>query len=746
MAKKSFLHHTAVLHYQRNIAQESDAAPRIKSFPVTRSLLYRASQVKGDGVSPGIIDFSLPEQLIQTDGLDSKDAQEIQAHIEALSRKNRITLSSKELKITPSKNGVLFLLVVNSLMWGIAAGVLMLISQVVTGDRVQSTYDQGFSSVEGQLIQQMRQDSELRLSEKEQEIAVIRKQLASLKTEELTAVNKFEELLKQREKELQTRLEQDLADERKRLITTGISAETTEALLTAYGQTRFAYYRAELDTYQAQLEAERDAARANYQQLQDKYQEDLRNLNEERRLIKETLVQNENQLRLDIEDSTATKAETSLERNRALEEARTKLVVLQEQQQQALLRDNHIIGMYATIRTSLEQEHYQNALVQAESLIRYLEETPQESLPSLRWSLDRYLAGVLARIARTELTRAGEPSPQIIDLEAQIALLSADNARLTQVSQELSRALADQGLTGEAKITDRDARIARLTQANQELSQALAEQDRTRMTERGDLEARIARLSADNARLTQANQELSQALAEQDRTRRTEQGDLETRIARLSADNTRLTQVNQELSQALAEQDHTKMTERGDLEARIARLSADNARLTQANQELSQALADQNQRIGGEYQSQLTALEEHNRRLQQRIEEQVVALTQVTEEGNKTADTANTYIALTNAYTRYTATPGGLSDMEYFFKTPEVDQTFPGFFDRLMDLNRHISQDAYQEGIVNAASIIETALRIPQQDTRIKYLEGIRERYGSDPHISNLITMLLSRL
>ena len=273
-----------------------------------------------------------------------------------------------------------------------------------------------------------------------------------------------------------------------------------------------------------------------------------------------------------------------------------------------------------------------------------------------------------------------------------------------------------------------------------------AEQDRTRMTEKGDLETRIAGLLADTTRLAQTNQELTLALAEQDRTRMTEKGDLETRIAGLLADTTRLTQTNQELTLALAEQDRTRMTEKGDLEARIAGLRADTTRLTQANQELTHALAEQNQRMVAEYQSQLTALQEDNRRLNQRIEEQVTALTQATEEGNKTADTANTYIALTNAYTRYTATPGGLPDTESFFETPEVDRTFPGFLDRLMDINRQMSQDAYQEGIANAASIIETALRIPQQDTRIKYLEGIRERYGSDPPISTLITMLLSRL
>ncbi|MDR2632235.1 MAG: hypothetical protein LBC51_01240 [Treponema sp.] len=680
-------------------------------------------------LSPRIIDFTQLEQHSSPYGIDGKDVQEIQAHIDTLSRKNRITLSSKELKITPTKNAVVFPLVVNTLMWGIAAGALLLVGQGLTRDKARSGYEQGFSSVEGELIQQIRQDSQVRLSEKEQEIEAIRKQLADIKTEERNAANKFQELYTQREQELQTSLDKDMADERQRLISTGVSTENMKALLAAYEQERFAYYRAELDRYQAQLEVEREAARANYQQLQNKYQQDLRSLNEERQIIKETLIQQETQLRLVRETSTPLEVTSIPEWNAALEEAKNKLVVLQEQQQQALQRDNRIIGMYHIIRTNLEQEHYRDALVQAESLVQYLGESPPDRFSSQRHSLDIYLAGALAWIARTELTRSEELSPKISDLETQIAILSSDNERLTKVSQELSQALVDQDLTWKTEMSASDARIALLS------------------TDKADMEARIAFLSRDNERLTQANQELTQALAALDRSRTTDKADMEARIALLSRDNERLTQANQELTQTLAALDRSRTTDKADMEARIAFLSGEHARLTQANQELSQALlAEQNQRLPAEYQSKLTALEEDNRRLNQRIAEQVTALAQVTDEVNKTADPANAYIALTNAYTRYTATPGRISDMEYFFDTPEVDQTFPGFLDHLKDLNRQVSQDAYQEGIANAMGIIETALRIPQQDTRTKYLEGIRERYRSDPHISNLITLLLSRL
>jgi hypothetical protein len=680
------------------------------SFPIKRSLLYRASLVKEHAPVP--TGFSNLEYPIQDSGIDDKDVQEIQVHIEDLGRKNRITLGSKDFHIKPAKNALVFPLVVNGLMLGIAAGVLILVGQVVTGDRVQSNYEQAFSSVEGQLIQQMRHESDAHLAQKEQEIEDIRKQLVSIKTEERNTANKFEELYRQREREVKGSLEQELASERKRFIAAGVPGENIESLLATYEQERFAYYHAELGKYQAQLEAEQEATRVNYQQLQDKYQQDLRNLNNERRLIQETVRQNENQRRLGIEQGTASQASPEPERT-GLAEAQTRLAVLEEQQQQALLNEKRIIGMYGEIRTSLEQELYRDALGQAESLIRYLEANPQESLSPQQRSLDKYLAEALARIARTELTRSQESILQTTELEIQIARLSADNVRLTQVTQELTQTLTDQ--------------------------------DHTRMTERTGLETQVMLLEQDNARLTQSNQELSQTLTDQDRTRMTERTGLETRVVFLEQDNARLTQSNQELSQALTNQDRTRMTERTGLEARVVLLEQDNARLTQSNQELSQALADQNSRAGVESSNRLAALEEENRRLNQRIEEQMQALALVTTETRKTADSANVYRAITNAYTRYAATPGDFSEIEDLFSTPEVSDAFPGFLDHLADLNGHIAQDAYQEGIANAASIIETALRIREQDTRTKYLERIRERYRSDTPIIDLIDMLLRR-
>ncbi|MDR1956192.1 MAG: hypothetical protein LBQ30_04985 [Treponema sp.] len=732
MAGKSFLRRTTAMRYKRDTSPKLELISSTGSHAVKRSLLYRASQVKER--PSNIIDFSPPPEQQSTKqhgerDLDVKDTQEIQAQIDAISHKNRITLSAQELKIVPLKNGLVFPLVVDGVILGIAVAVLIFIVQLVREEQSQGTYTRAFVSVEGQLIQQLRQDSEVQLSVKEQEIEAIRKQLAAVKEEEQKEANRVAEEYRLREREFRSLLEKDIASERLRLVNQGIAEENLDALLVIYEQERFAYYRSELEKYQVQIESERQAAQASYQQLQDQYQQNLKQLNAERRIIQDELRQSETQLRIGSEQSMG--STLGPDRNAALEEAQSKLAVLQEQQRQALLRDNQIIGMYYEIRTSLEAERYRDALTQAESLGRYLEATPETGLSLERRSLDKYLAGALARIARTELTASRDSSPQIMDLEAQIALLKGDNERLTQVYQELSQTLAAQGPTREAEISERDAQIARLTQVNQELSLALSDQNRQKDGQIQELEARITRLSEDNERLTQANQELSQALTAQGNNQQQELG---TRIASLEQDNERLTRTNQELSQALTAAADSRQGDLRELEARIASVEQDNERLTRTNQELSQARVDQSK--------VLAELEAENRRLNQSVAEQTKALTAAAE----TAVLSDNYMAITNAYARYAATPGRIPDTERFLNTPVVQDSFPGFLDRITAINRQTSLEGYQTGIGSAASIIETALRIGQHDTRTKYLEGMYERYKEDPAISGLIKLLIARL
>ncbi|MDR3333598.1 MAG: hypothetical protein LBT13_01745 [Treponema sp.] len=372
--------------------------------------------------------------------INSEDAREIAAQIEELARKNRIVLKSDDLRVIPLKGDVAFPLVVNLIILGLSAAVLVFISNMFNQQKaILSHNDTAFSSVEGQLLQQVRQDSEVRIAEKDRDIASIRRELISLEQSQNDALLSIEEAFRKREQELQSNRERDIAAERRRLIETGVSDEDLYELLAAFEEERFTHYRDELDKYQDQIGLERQAAQKQYQELQNQYQQNLRTLNDERQLIQNEFRKKEDEFRITLEKSVSTEGT-----GRELEAAREELGRLNDQRQRDLLADNRISGMFMRVRISLQERRYEEALVQAESLERYL---GQDAVSSEQRDMDVYLAKALAQIARMELDKVNAPtdqSRQLRELQAREQELreTIDHLRADQ-AQKLANAIAD---------------------------------------------------------------------------------------------------------------------------------------------------------------------------------------------------------------------------------------------------------------------------------------------------------------
>ncbi|MDR3172594.1 MAG: hypothetical protein LBU17_13410 [Treponema sp.] len=372
--------------------------------------------------------------------INSEDAREIAAQIEELARKNRIVLKPDDLRVTPLKGDIAFPLVVNLIILVLSAAVLVFVSNMFNQQKATLSHnDTAFSSVEGQLLQQVRQDSEGRIAEKDRDIASIRRNLMALEQSQNDALLSIEEAFRKREQELQSDRERDIAAERKRLIETGVSDEDLYELLAVFEEERFTYYRGELDKYQDQIGLERQAAQEQYQQLQNQYQQNLRTLNDERQLIQDEFRKKEDEFRITLEKSVSNEGT-----GRELDAAREELAHLNDQRQRDLLADNRITGMFMRVRISLQERRYEEALVQAESLERYL---GQDSGSSEQRNMDMYLAQTLAQIARMELDKVNAPtdqSRQLRELQAREQDLreTIDHLRADQ-AQKLANAAAD---------------------------------------------------------------------------------------------------------------------------------------------------------------------------------------------------------------------------------------------------------------------------------------------------------------
>ncbi|MDR2536374.1 MAG: hypothetical protein LBD29_10140 [Treponema sp.] len=583
-----------------------------------------------------------------------EDVQQIQTQIDEIIRKNRTNQLDRQ--GVSHKNELAFPLIINGLVLVMSVLVVLWISYIVSKEEADLADQRGgLSSVEGHLIQRLRQDANFQLSEKDRELAEVRRQLMDLEKDQTNVLNQIEVQYSDRESEFQRLLAQDVAAERRRLIATEITAEQLDELLALYEQERFAYYQEALAKYRQQLNAERQEAESNYQRLYNQYQNNIKTINNERQVIRAEFQQKEQEVRIAGEVRLDQVQQSVPE----AAEAQSTLASLETQRQQIQLEENRITGMFNQLRNALQQERYNDAVSQSESLLQYLEGSLQETPEARqRRSLDMYLASSLARIARTELHQTVERNPEIDALRTRVTSLEAENAQLTRLNNELSLAL-EQARQREGEITALLSRIAqnereltnlntrimqleqenaRLILANQNLSQntdsdsqyethlsALTsrigqlEQENAKLnqlnTELGALTGKITQLERENARLAQTNQELAQAA---DRTRRNE-ASLTARITQLEQENARLNRLNQDLTQASV-QNRQNEASIAMLTSRIGQLEAENVRLTQINQNVSQNSAAERQQRQTDIaalNNRITQLETENTRLTQ---------------------------------------------------------------------------------------------------------------------------------
>ncbi|MDR2518691.1 MAG: hypothetical protein LBD13_04680, partial [Spirochaetaceae bacterium] len=516
---------------------------------IVRSGVQKADdgpQTDGAALSAGYA--SQPANTTEDKTISPDEINAIQSQIEEIVHNKSFGDSEFE-ALTPHKNELVFPLALNTLVLIVSALVILGIAYGVTRrDQNRQQLSGSFSSVEGELLRRKQEETTAILSKKEEEITAIRSQLSLLEQEQIEAAAKFSSQYRVRESEFKVLLEQDVGGERTRLIKSGVPAGRIDELLALYERERFAYYQAELDKYRGQLDAERLAAEAHFKQMQEQYQNNIRNLNEERRLVQEELRNREIEIRLGPEGQHQEQAADGSE----LEQAKARLTVLEVQRERSRLEENRITGMFNQVRNALQQQQYTDAVGLSQLLIQYLETTLQDN-PDIRQqrNLDMYLASSLAQIARMELERAASAAnPEIPALRDRAAALEAENARLSQLNRELSAQAAAAGGGREAEIGTLTARISQ------------------NEADINNLNLQLRQLETENARLTRTNQELTLNTENLGRQNQSERANLSNRISQLEAENARLTQGAGQ-----------NQSERANLSNRISQLEAENARL-----------------------------------------------------------------------------------------------------------------------------------------------------------------------
>ena len=383
-------------------------------------------------------------QLLSTiSGVSVDDAHEIEQQIAELTRKNTISLQAAE-NFKATKKELTFPVLINILVIGTSIMVLFIASYMFNKqEKESSSYTAGLSSVEGQLIKEMRRISEAQLSAKDQQINDTQKYLQKLEQDKDGAIQNLEEQLRLRESELNQILAQDISMERDRLVSSGISESEIADMLAQFERERTNAYNSELEELRSQVEREQKAAEEDFIRLQNQYQQNLASLNTERQALQNELREQEQTLRTLTIQQAANEQQLSEQAQLELTKAQNELTALNERRQRSQMEEDQITGMYSAIQISLQEERYSDAYNRAENLVQFFEKTLSGGLDDTsrqRRNLDIFLASSLAQLARTESDRLANAA----NAQAQYLTTSETLERLrTEAAQNIAYAVSN---------------------------------------------------------------------------------------------------------------------------------------------------------------------------------------------------------------------------------------------------------------------------------------------------------------
>jgi hypothetical protein len=302
-----------------------------------------------------------------------EEKAEIRSHIDALALENRIAPEQASFDRKSAKPGYLIPLLINAgAIIAILVGVLILRSAFSRQDASVRAESVEFTSIEGRLIRELRAESQQEILAKEQEIELVRRQLAELEEEQEELDANIEARLAEREAELRAQLEQEIAIEQARLIAEGIEDAELEDLLQAFEAERRAFYEQQLAQYREELEVERVALQNEIDALRTEYQNRLTELETERREIVDQFRQREADLRVQLEQRTRVLEIARVEATADLEAAQRELNLLERQQENSQAIEDQIIGQIESIQGQLQDGNDAAALAEIDALISFL--------------------------------------------------------------------------------------------------------------------------------------------------------------------------------------------------------------------------------------------------------------------------------------------------------------------------------------------------------------------------------------
>ncbi len=372
-------------------------------------------------------------------GISEEDRQDVLKRIDKITSQNKIDLTDDHFNLTGIKSGGGFPLLVNICSVVFLAVILVVLGVVFKGDErslVRESVE--YASIEGQLIRELRRESQTRISEKDKEINDIESRIQELEGERVSLIESSETRLEDRRSEYDQTLRNEMDAERQRLENQGVSRQEIDRLLSAYKAELETQFNSELNAYRQSLEEKRTEIETNLATLRNDYQQEIADLQSERQSLVSNFREQETSLRAQLEQRTRVFEESRTAAVEDLQSARQQLAQLEVQKQEVESIENQILGYYGRIEVAINRLAWDEALAAINSAVQYLNQNSvlASNVVSARRPVDLFVLSSLRGYVEAERTNREEfesVSSQLKFSAVLIAMPSVPRMRWTAI-------------------------------------------------------------------------------------------------------------------------------------------------------------------------------------------------------------------------------------------------------------------------------------------------------------------------
>ena len=313
-----------------------------------------------------------------TQGIPEEDRKEILSEIDKIAASNRISVTPELFVIKAKKRGTALPLLVNLFAVIVLCATLFLMYTLFREEEKTLSIGQDLSgSVEGKLLEELKRDSEERLSEKDREILGIQNRLQEINQERTALRETMDERIRLREEELRAGIAEELENLRSRLISQGASESVIAAEITRLEAERGQEINRRIAQIREEAEQERALLEADLKRIEEETNTNLARANREKNELINTMAEREETLRSQYESKIAGT-------EKSLTQAREEISRLTEQKNREAYLTGQFTGLYASLRDNIRKGNLSEAERNMAQLKQLLNDDLYLSVPSLR--------------------------------------------------------------------------------------------------------------------------------------------------------------------------------------------------------------------------------------------------------------------------------------------------------------------------------------------------------------------------